>query len=138
MSPRWTHITITVSDLDRAIKFYEHWCKLSLLRDRRAKGGSTVWLGYVPPSGEFPVFVLVLAQGVVTDRLNHFGFQCDTRAQVESIAAEAERLGLLAEPLTDLGGVVGYFAMIRDPDGHLIEFTHGQPLSGLSSQVTAA
>jgi len=27
--------------------------------------------------------------------------------------------------------VVGYFAMVRDPDGHLIEFTFGQPLKGL-------
>jgi hypothetical protein len=31
----------------------------------------------------------------------------------------------------DVGGVVGYFAMVRDPDGHLVEFTAGQPLRGL-------
>ena len=132
MGRRWTHITITVSDLDRAVEFYARWCKLSVLRDRRSDGGSTVWLGYTPLTDEFPVFVLVLMQGTVTDRLDHFGFQCDTRAEVEGAAAEAERLGILAEPLTDAGGVVGYFAVIRDPDGHLIEFTHGQPLAGLT------
>ncbi len=132
MGLRWTHITVTVSDLDRAVEFYAQWCKLSVLRDRRSDGGSTVWLGYAPPPDELPQFVLVLLRGAVTQRLDHFGFQCDTRAEVESIAAEAERLGILAEPLTDLGGVVGYFAVIRDPDGHLIEFTHGQPLAGLT------
>jgi hypothetical protein len=26
---------------------------------------------------------------------------------------------------------VGYFAMVRDPDGHVVEFTFGQPLKGL-------
>jgi catechol 2,3-dioxygenase-like lactoylglutathione lyase family enzyme len=132
MGIRWTHITISVSDLDRAVEFYGRWCKLSVLRDRRGEGGSTVWLGYAPPSGEWPQFVLVLMRGEVTDRLDHFGFQCDTRAEVEHIAAQAESLGILAEPPTDLGGVVGYFTVIRDPDGHLIEFTHGQPLRGLA------
>jgi catechol 2,3-dioxygenase-like lactoylglutathione lyase family enzyme len=132
MGVRWTHITIRVSDLDRSIDFYRSACGLSVVRDRRLEGGSTVWLGYEPAEGELPVYVLVLVEGEVTDRLDHFGFQCDTREEVDAIAREGERLGILAHPPTDAGGTVGYFAMLRDPDGHTVEFTYGQPLRGLA------
>jgi catechol 2,3-dioxygenase-like lactoylglutathione lyase family enzyme len=132
MGVRWTHITITVSDLDRSIDFYRKACGLSVVRDRRLEGGSTVWLGYEPADGEWPTYVLVLVVGEVTNRLDHFGFQCDTREEVDRIAREGERLGILAHPPTDAGGTVGYFAMLRDPDGHTVEFTYGQPLRGLA------
>src|SRR5262249_1200370 len=45
MAIRWTHITITVSNIERSIAFYTSFCKLSVLRDRRREGGGTVWLG---------------------------------------------------------------------------------------------
>ena len=51
MAVRWTHITITVGDLDRSVEFYSRVCGLEVVRDRRAEGGSTVWMGVAPPSG---------------------------------------------------------------------------------------
>jgi hypothetical protein len=36
----------------------------------------------------------------------------------------------------DAGGVVGMFAVVREPSGHLVEFTYGQPLRGLASITT--
>lgn len=131
MSVRWTHITITVSDIDRSINFYTALCGLSVLRDRRPEGGGTVWLGSVPPVGEDPTFVLVLSEGEVTDHLDHFGFQCDKREQVDSIAEAAQRQGILVYPPQDSGGAVGYWTILKDPDGHNVEFTFGQPLKGL-------
>ena len=68
--------------------------------------------------------------------LDHFGFQCDSRAEVDHIAELARQQNILVEPPTDVGGVVGYFTTMRDPDGHLVEFTFGQPLKGLSYAVT--
>ena len=129
---RWTHITITVSNLPRAVEFYSAVCGLSVVRDRRREGGGTVWLGYPPAHGEDPVFVLVLMEGEVTNRLDHFGFQCDSREEVDRIALEAQERGQLVYAPTDSGGSVGYWTILRDPDGHMIEFTHGQPLKGLS------
>ena len=82
--------------------------------------------------GEDPAFVLVVVQDKVKARLDHFGFQCDSRAEVDQIAELARSQDFLVDPPTDVGGVVGYFTTIRDPDGHLIEFTFGQPLKGLS------
>jgi len=131
MPPRWTHITINVSDLNRSVDFYTSLCGLSIVRDRRLEGRHNVWLGPATPSGQDPTFVLVIVQDEVKAKLDHFGFQCDSRDEVDRIAELARRRNILIEPPVDLGGVVGYFTMIRDPDGHLIEFTFGQPLKGL-------
>lgn len=129
---RWTHITITVSDMERSVEFYRSMCRLEIVRDRRREGGGTVWLGYEPEARAYPTFVLVLMEGEVTDRLDHFGFQCDSRAEVDSIAASAAAREILVHAPTDSGGSVGYWTIIRDPDGHMVEFTFGQPLKGLS------
>ena len=131
MPPRWTHITINVSDLDRSVEFYTSVCGLSIVRDRRLEGRHNVWLGPPVAENEDPVFVLVMVQDEVKARLDHFGFQCDTRAEVDRIAELARAQNFLVDPPTDVGGVVGYFTTVRDPDGHLIEFTFGQPLKGL-------
>ena len=132
MAIRWTHVTITVSDLDRSIEFYTRMCRLDVVRDRRDEGGSTVWLGPAPREGEHPEYVLVIYRGEVSNRVDHLGFQCDTREEVDAIAEEAAGLGILVHPPTDSGGSVGYWTLVRDPDGHGVEFTCGQPLKGLS------
>jgi len=131
MPPRWTHITINCSNLDASVEFYTSFCGLSIVRDRRTEGRHNVWLGRPAREGEDPVFVLVLIQDEVKARLDHFGFQCDSRAEVDRIAGVARDQNILVEPPQDIGGVVGYFTMVRDPDGHLVEFTAGQPLKGL-------
>ncbi len=132
MPPRWTHITINTADIDASVDFYTSLCGLSIVRDRRLEDRHNVWLGPATNPGEDPTFVLVIVQDEVKFRLDHFGFQCDSRAEVDRIAELARQKDFLVEPPTDVGGVVGYFVMVRDPDGHLVEFTFGQPLKGLS------
>ena len=101
------------------------------MRDRRTEGRHNVWLGPPVAKGVDPSFVLVMVQDEVKARLDHLGFQCESREEVDQIAEGARRQNILVDPPTDVGGVVGYFTTIRDPDGHLIEFTFGQPLRGL-------
>ena len=131
MTVRWTHITITVSNIERSIDFYSAFCNLSVLRDRRTEGGGTVWLGPKTPPGKNPTFLLVIGEGEVTSRMDHLGFQCEAREQVDEIAERGRQLAILEIEPTDVGGTVGYFTILRDPDGHLVEFTHGQPIEGL-------
>jgi catechol 2,3-dioxygenase-like lactoylglutathione lyase family enzyme len=131
IATRWTHITITVSDIERSIGFYTSFCGLTVLRDRRREGGGTVWIGPAPLPGKNPTFLLVIAKGEVTSFMDHLGFQCDLREQVDEIAERGRQMGILVEPPTEAGGSVGYFTMLRDPDGHRVEFTHGQPIEGL-------
>src|ERR1044072_4395655 len=130
MASRWTHIPAVVSDLERSIEFYTSLCGLQVLLDRRKQGGSTVWLGYEPSDGEIPTFILALMKGGVKNLMGHLGFQCDSREQVDEVAAQAERLNILVDPPTFPGGAVGYWTVVRDPDGHQVEFTFGQPLKG--------
>jgi len=132
MPPRWTHITINVSDLNASVDFYTSICGLAIVRDRRTEGRHNVWLGPRVAAGEDPLFVLVMVQDEVKARLDHLGFQCDSPEEVERIAQLAGEQNMLVEPPTHVGGVVGYFTTVRDPDGHLIEFTFGQPLKGLA------
>jgi lactoylglutathione lyase len=132
MATRWTHITITVSDLEKSVAFYRDFCGLSLVRDRRKEGGATVWMGPPPAKGKDPAFVLVMMQGEVKDRIDHLGFQVESRAEVDARAAEGRRRGNLVMGPKDSGGSVGYWVILRDPDGHGVEFTHGQPLQGLA------
>ena len=127
----WTHFTLPLSDLDGSIQFFTETCGLAVVRDRRLEGGNTVWLGPKPTEGAEPDFVLVAYQGEVKEPLDHFGFQCETRDQVTSIASAARERGNLVEGPIDFGGSVGYFAVLREPSGHLVEFTHGQPMRGL-------
>ncbi|HEU4387828.1 MAG TPA: VOC family protein, partial [Blastocatellia bacterium] len=105
MSVRWTHITVAVSNFGRSIEFYERFCGLTVVRDRRKSGGGgTVWLGSPSAPAELPTFVLVLIEGPVTSKLDHLGFQCQERNQVDRLAEEAGRLGILVDPPTDSGG----------------------------------
>jgi lactoylglutathione lyase len=129
--PRWTHVTIPVSDLDRSAAWYMRRCGLVLVRDRRPDGGNTLWLGTPAATGKDPAFVLVLAREPITAPFDHLGFQCASRAEVDALADEARRDGTLAHAPKDSGGVIGYWTQVRDPDGHLVEFTYGQPLTGL-------
>jgi len=131
MPPRWTHITINCSDIDASVAFYTSFCGLTIVRDRRIEGRHNVWLGPATKQGEDPTFVLVMVQEEVKARLDHFGFQCDSRAEVERLAELALTQNILVQPPLEVGGVVGYFITVRDPDGHLVEFTFGQPLKGL-------
>jgi lactoylglutathione lyase len=130
---RWTHFTLPVSDLDGSIRFFTSVCGLSIVRDRRLEGGGTVWLGPAPAVGDDPEFVVVISHGEVREPLDHFGFQCDRREDVTTIADRAKASGTLVEGPTDYGGSVGYVAVVREPSGHLVEFTYGQPLKGLRS-----
>ena len=129
---RWTHFTLPVSDIDGSIAFFTNVCGLSVVRDRRLEGGGTVWLGPKPAVGKDPEFVLVISRGEVNEPLDHFGFQCEKRDEVTAIAERARESGTLVDGPTDAGGSVGYYAMVREPSGHLVEVTHGQPLRGLA------
>ena len=128
---KWTHFTLPVSDVDGSIRFFTKTCGLSIVRDRRQEGGNTIWLGPEPKDGGDPEFVLVIAQGTVEEPLDHFGFQCDSLSELQAIAENARSNGSLVTEPTFAGGSIGHFCMVREPSGHLVEFTFGQPLRGL-------
>lgn len=127
----WTHITLEVSDFERSIRFYRQYCSLSVIRDRRLEGGDTIWLGPETDADKNPLFVLVLSQSDRPQTVDHLGFQCTTREELESIATTAKSENVCVAGPTQSEGVVGYWVTVTDPDGNIVEFTFGQPITGI-------
>lgn len=120
-----THLALVASDLDRSISFYQRFAGMKPVHERSDPGGGrVVWLSDLTRP-----FVLVLIEGRVEARLAgfcHLGVGCASRAEVDRLAAAARAEGCLAMGPTDSGEPVGYWAFLRDPDGHHLELSYGQ------------
>jgi catechol 2,3-dioxygenase-like lactoylglutathione lyase family enzyme len=74
------------------------------------------------------VIVLIQAERVEgrLDGFAHLGVGCESRAEVDRLCALAREEGRLGLGPLDSGYPVGYWAFIRDPDGHNLEISYGQ------------
>ena len=129
MKPSFTHVALSVQSIDATVAFYGRFAGLGVVHDR-IDGSRVVWLG---EETENPDFVLVLIEGAKPASagpatLLHFGFDVPSREDVDTIADEARAAGVLASEPTFAGPIVGYFCMLQDPDGHWVEFSHGQTI----------
>lgn len=134
--PRWTHLALSVRDIDAMIDWYTTYTPLELLDRRQDEHGFGAWLGH-SDSPDAP-FILVLAQfldghepaaGAAPSPIgpfSHLGFEVAERADIDEIAARAEAGGWLITPPTDLPPPIGYICMVTDPEGNTIEFSHDQ------------
>lgn len=121
-----THIALTVTDLDASVAFYARYAAMRVVHERKDPNGSRVaWISDLTRP-----FVLVLIQVARVDfRLagfNHVGVGCASREEVDRLAAQAQAEGCLALGPVDSGYPVGYWAFVRDPDGHQLELSYGQ------------
>ena len=77
-------------------------------------------------------FAIVLIQSVkAKGKLSpesHLGVACESRNEVDRLCDLARSEGLLLKGPNDWGFPVGYWAYIRDPDGHTLEISYGQEL----------
>jgi catechol 2,3-dioxygenase-like lactoylglutathione lyase family enzyme len=128
---RLTHLGLPVTDLSKSIAFYEKWASMKAQRPadqvgikgaRLAQKGGTFVLSLL----ELPVQQALPMPGVM-----HLGLECNTKAQVDKIAADAKKAGILISGPIDGGPDLGYQTYISDPDGNSIEFSFGQKV-GLS------
>jgi catechol 2,3-dioxygenase-like lactoylglutathione lyase family enzyme len=131
MPPVFTHIAFLVRNLDRSIAFYQKYCQLTVFLDRREEGRTHVWLAPPTPEDQAPPFALVLSQDEMVDLIDHLGFRCQTKEEIDQIAQMAKEDRCLEDGPEDYGGSVGYYVLLRDPDGHVVEFTWGQNLTGI-------
>jgi predicted lactoylglutathione lyase len=56
------------------------------------------------------------------------GFGLDSREDVDAVATKAKESGVLKFGPAYLNPYAGYLCIISDPDGHTVEFSHGQSL----------
>jgi catechol 2,3-dioxygenase-like lactoylglutathione lyase family enzyme len=131
MPPRLTHVALFVRDIVRTIDFYRRFAGLHVVHDRVDDGVRVVWMSEKSEDPDFVIVAINLAPGEPTapPHMAHLGYDLPSRAAVDEVAARAGGLGLLVQGPTDAGPIVGYFCMLRDPDGNLVEFSHGQRIN---------
>lgn len=124
-----THIALQVVDLGRSVAFYAKYAAMQVVHQRTdaETGHRVVWL-----SDRTRPFAIVLIQqetaGTVLAPIAHLGVGCRSREEVDRLAEEARREGVLHSGPEDWGYPVGYWAFLRDPDGHTLELSYGQEI----------
>lgn len=121
-----THVALTVTDLDASVAFYARFAAMQVVHQRKDPNGTRVaWI-----SDCTRPFVLVLIQTERVDfRLGgfcHIGVGCASREEVDRLCEKARADDCLAFGPIDSGYPVGYWAFLRDPDGHQLEISYGQ------------
>ncbi|MDJ0589796.1 MAG: VOC family protein [Pleurocapsa sp. MO_226.B13] len=124
-----THIALPVANIKRSIKFYSTYAGMKVIHDRidPETGTEVVWL-----CDRTRPFAIVLIQ---TDSVKpilspfaHLGVGCKSRQDLDTLCAQAKQEGILIEEPQDAGYPVGYWAFLRDPDGHTLELSYGQEI----------
>ena len=127
---RMTHVAVRTHDVDASIDFYRRYAGLCVAHERCDEGVRVVWLAEKPHDPSFVIVLMAMqhARAAEPCPTDHFGFDVDSRAEVDRIASLAEREGRLKLSARDLGPIVGYITLVRDPSGNTCEFSHGQSL----------
>jgi len=125
-----THVALPVTDLDASVEFYARYARMQVVHRRP----QVVWL-----SDKTRPFVIVLLESPDVEfplmPFAHLGVACESREEVDRLSDRARTDDcLIAGPL-DYGAPVGYWAFVRDPDGHTLEVSHGQEI-GLTVDAT--
>lgn len=133
-----THVALLVRDPAASLAFYSRYARMQVVHRRKdaLTGREVLWL-----SDRTRPFVIVLIQAErVEGRLEgfaHLGVGCASRAEVDRLCALAREEGRLGLGPLDSGPPVGYWAFLRDPDGHNLEISFGQEV-GLTVEGATA
>lgn len=122
---RLDHVALITADARRAAQFYCAWAGMRVIHER-LDPGSTHRVSWVRLAHDDSGLIIVLVEGepeASRGRMDHFGFHVTDRADVDAIADRARVAGILVDEPQDAGPVVGYYCMISDPDGNLLEFS---------------
>lgn len=127
----WTHVALPATDLDASLAFYRDYAGLRVVHDRATRDPNVrrvLWL-----SDRTRPFVLVLLGmpevGAPLGIPAHLGIAVASRAAVDALAERARIEGRLALAPRDDGPPAGYWCLVRDPDGHMVEFAFGQEVA---------
>jgi catechol 2,3-dioxygenase-like lactoylglutathione lyase family enzyme len=126
-----THVALPVTDLERSTAFYACYANMRIVHSRP----EVAWLG----DGTRPFVIVLVEAAEVTDPLRpfaHLGVGCPTREEVDRLSEKARAEGCLIDGPNDSGPPVGYWAFLRDPDGHTLELSHGQEV-GLAVEAAS-
>jgi len=130
--PALTHIALHVRDIEATVAFYASFCAMGVTHDRTdaSTGSRVVWMAE-PGREQKMIFVFISGGPGRTQHerdFSHFGFALPSLEAVDAVAARGAAAGILAWEPRQEPHPVGYYCGVRDPDGHVVEFSYGQPL----------
>ncbi|MEM9908689.1 MAG: VOC family protein [Cyanobacteria bacterium P01_D01_bin.44] len=133
-----SHIALPVSDIEQSIQFYATYANMQVVHRRidADTGIPVVWLS----DGTRPFVIVLIQQADVTPVLTpfaHLGIGCESREAMDILCDRARQSDILIDGPTDSGYPVGYWAFLRDPDGHTLELSYGQEI-GLTVEREAS
>ncbi len=130
-----THVAVRTSDMNASIDFYRRFAGLMIAHEREEAGVRVTWLAERTTAPDFAVVLLEMPHAHAADPCptDHFGFDVESRAEVDRISALADAEGCLKLSARDLGPIVGYITLVRDPSGNTCEFSYGQSLAAASA-----
>lgn len=121
----FSHVTLGISDIDRAVAFYRPLMEALGWEERFAtRNPPGPWAGWSPPGKDHPLFIVALpVDGAAPSPGNGsmLAFSVDTPAAVDTVHALALALGATdarAPGLRPQGHADYYGAELRDPDGN--------------------
>lgn len=131
-----THIALPATDIEQSIEFYSTYAGMKVIHRRidSETGVAVVWLSDLTRP-----FVIVLIQTKlahpILSPLAHLGIGCESREHLDLLCVRAQQEGVLIQEQKDSGYPIGYWAFLRDPDGHTLELSYGQEI-GLTLEQT--
>ncbi len=119
----FTHVALPVRSLAASVAFYAKYARMHTVHQRPG----VVWV-----SDRTRPFALVLIESSNEIKpllpMAHLGVGVPSRDEVDRLCQVAREEECLTREAEDSGPPVGYWALIRDPDGHTLEVAFGQEL----------
>jgi len=130
MPAQLTHVALFVRDVARTIEFYQKYAGLHVVHNRVDDDVPVAWLSEQESEPRFVIVTIQLQPGEAAEppHMAHFGYDLPSRQAVDEMATRGEAEGVLVQGPLDAGPIVGYYCILRDPDGNFVEFSHGQPI----------
>ena len=126
--PTCTHVALFCRDVESSVRFYTRHVGLSEVHRRVDDGTTVVWMGEENRREPFVIVLLGIRHPAGEGPVAHLGYAVASRADVDDAAERGRADGIDVQGPVQAGPVVGYYCMLKDPDGNWVEFSHGQSL----------
>jgi catechol 2,3-dioxygenase-like lactoylglutathione lyase family enzyme len=124
-APRFTHLALPVSDLERSTEFYQRLTSMEVTNGVKDQVGSRM-AGLTDSDGSFVLVLIETSSVQPLSGIAHMGVSCDSTEEVTRLAEEAKGVGHQVIGPAERPAPLGYSAFVTDPDGHQVEIYHGQ------------
>lgn len=129
----FTHIALPVRSLSASIEFYAAYANMQVIHRRHG----VAWL-----SDRTRPFAIVLIETSNEIKpllpMAHLGVSFKSMDEVNQLCQRAKAEGCLVEGPKSSGPPVGYWAFLKDPDGHTLELAFGQEIGALINSLPLA